>query len=50
MTMWFNAVGCILALTLSLLTAPRAAIIAGMLSTPKSVIADVQAALGSLPN
>jgi hypothetical protein len=49
MTMWFNAVGCILALTLSLLTAPRAAI-AGMLSTPKAVIADVQAALGSLPN
>jgi hypothetical protein len=49
MTMWFNAVGCILALTLSLLTAPRAAI-AGILSTPKSVSADVQAALGSLPN
>jgi len=47
--MWFNTVGCILALALSLLTAPRAAI-AGMLSTPKSGIADVQAALGSLPN
>ena len=47
--MWFNAVGCILALTLRLLTAPRAAI-AGMLSTPTSVIAGVQAALGSLPN